>query len=156
MNFNSSYSDKSSSLLRRQFWTVFGQYMAPIPSADGEKINWINYKTEVRFIRFKLQLINNKEAIVIELSHPDLNVQLQQFEQLELFKKQFQQIVGTDWRWQKMNKNAVDKINCTIETLIENVNINMEFQWTEIISFFKPRLIALDNFWCSHKFAFQV
>lgn len=156
MNFNSSYSDKSSSLLRRQFWTVFGQYMAPIPSADGEKINWINYKTEVRFIRFKLQLINNKEAIVIELSHPDLNVQLQQFEQLELFKKQFQQIVGTDWRWQKMNKNAVDKINCTIETLIENVNINMEFQWPEIISFFKPRLIALDNFWCSHKFAFQV
>lgn len=87
MNFNNSYSGKSPSLLSQKFWTVFGQYMAPIPSAQGEKINWINYKTAVRFIRFKLQLINNMAAIVIELSHPDLDVQLQQFEQFELFKK---------------------------------------------------------------------
>lgn len=147
--------DKSASLLTQQFWTVFGQYMAPIPSADGEKINWINYKTEVRFIRFRLQSINSIASVAIELSHPDINVQQQQFEQLGLFKKQFQQICATDWRWRKMNKDERNKITCSIETSIENVSIMNESQWPQIISFFKPRLISLDNFWCSYKFALQ-
>lgn len=146
---------KSASLLTKQFWTVFGQYMAPIPSADGEKINWINYKTEVRFIRFRLQSINTIASVAIELSHPDSNVQEQQFEQLGLFKKQFQQICGTDWRWRKMNKDEENKITCSIETSIENVSIMNESQWPQIISFFKPRLISLDNFWCSYKFVLQ-
>ena len=49
------YSKKEISLTRQEFWTAFGQYMAPIPSAGGEKINWINYKTGVKHIYFKME-----------------------------------------------------------------------------------------------------
>ncbi len=39
------FSKQEASQLRKDFWTAFGLYMRPIPSAEGDKINWINYKT---------------------------------------------------------------------------------------------------------------
>lgn len=104
------YSKQSASLLRQQFWTAFGQYMAPVISAEGEKINWVNYKTGEKFIRFNMQCINNAANIAIELSHPDIVLQQQQFDQLSKFKKQFQQVCGNDWRWQKMIQDEHNKI----------------------------------------------
>jgi hypothetical protein len=102
-----------------------------------------------------LQTNNNTASVAIELSHPDLNIQTQQFEQLLLFKKQFQEIGGTDWRWQKMNKDEGDKVTSTVETSIEHVSLLNESHWPQIISFFKLNLISLDAFWCSYKFALQ-
>ena len=33
------YSKQEASFLNQKFWTSLGQYLAPIPSAEGEKIN---------------------------------------------------------------------------------------------------------------------
>ena len=142
-------------MLTKQFWTTFGRYIAPVFSAEGEKINWINYKTAVKFIRFRLQANNNVASIAIELSNPDINIQLQQFQQLVIFKKQFQKIFGMDWEWKKMINDGHGKITCTIEVSIGDVSVMNIFQWPQIISFFKPKLISLDTFWCGYKFAFH-
>lgn len=142
-------------MLTKQFWTTFGQYITPVFSAEGEKINWINYKTAVKFIRFRLQANNNIASIAIELSNPDINIQLQQFQQLVIFKKQFQKIFGMDWEWKKMINDGHGKITCTIEVSIGDVSVMNIFQWPQIISFFKPKLISLDTFWCGYKFAFH-
>ena len=48
------FSKQHASQLRKEFWTVFGQYMSPINSYEGEKINWINYKTGVKGLQFKM------------------------------------------------------------------------------------------------------
>ena len=142
-------------MLTKQFLTTFGQYIAPVFSAEGEKINWINYKTAVKFIRFRLQANNNVASIAIELSNPDINIQLQQFQQLTMFKKQFQKICGMDWEWKKMINDGRGKITCTIEVSIGDVSVMNISQWPQIISFFKPKLISLDTFWCGYKFAFH-
>ena len=79
------YSRQEASQLRKEFWTAFGQYMQPILSAEGEKVNWINYKTGEKHIYFRMQVDNKKAFIGIELSHPDAGVQQLYFEQfLEL------------------------------------------------------------------------
>ena len=39
------YTKQEAAQLRKEFWTAFGQYMKPVPTEDGEKVNWINYKT---------------------------------------------------------------------------------------------------------------
>jgi hypothetical protein len=50
------FSKQETAQLRKEFWTVFGQYMSPILSAAGEKISWINYKTGVKGVQFKMEL----------------------------------------------------------------------------------------------------
>jgi len=144
-----------TSILKPQFWSVFGKYMAPVPSAEGEKINWINYKTGVKFIRFNMQCTGNAVFIALEFSHPDTVLQQQQFDQLATFKKQFQELCGNDWRWQKTVPEGNNKTISSIAVSIDDVNIMNQSDWPKIISFLKMRLISLDKFWCDYKFALQ-
>jgi hypothetical protein len=64
------YSKEQISKLKTQFWTNFGQYMKPVPSASGQPVNWINYKTGIRNIHFKMDADNTSAVIAVEISHP--------------------------------------------------------------------------------------
>lgn len=145
----------SSSSKSQQFWKSFGQYMAPVPSAEGGKINWINYKTEVRFVRFTINLMYDNVIIGVELFNPDINLQEEQFEQLHQFKKQFTEICGTDWIWTKLVTDEHGKMLSSITCTLFKVNISNDTDWPAIITFLKQRLISLDNFWSNYKFVFQ-
>lgn len=48
------YTREQISQLRQEFWTTFGQYMSPVLSAEGGKINWLNYKTGIKHLHFKM------------------------------------------------------------------------------------------------------
>ncbi|MFA6248901.1 MAG: DUF4268 domain-containing protein, partial [Mucilaginibacter sp.] len=48
------YSKDQASQLKQAFWTAFGQYMGPVLSAEGLRTNWINYKTGVKHIYFRM------------------------------------------------------------------------------------------------------
>lgn len=149
------YSKHAATLLSQQFWTSFGQYMSPVLSAGGEKLSWVNYKTGIKYTRFALKLIGNTATISIEFSHPDMVVQLCQFDQLAACKNFFIEECGDDWKWQKMLKVENNKAISNITASIENVSVLNQSDWPEIISFFKPRLISLDKFWSNFKFALQ-
>lgn len=146
----------SNSAVNQQFWKTFGQYMAPVPSAGGEKINWINYKTGVKHIRFTMQQIEGNIRIAIELSNPDIIIQMQEFEELSELKREFLKICGEDWIWTKQVSDANGRMFSSISADIKNINILKETDWSAIISFLKPRLIALDNFWNNYKYIFQM
>lgn len=149
------YSKQPAPLVRQQFWTAFGQYMWPILSAGGEKINWVNYKTGVKFIRINMQCEDGVAFIAIELSQPDAGIQVWQFDQISQFKKQFQGICGADWKWKQFNSGNDKKLISSITAYLENVHILNQSDGPAIISFFKERIIALDNFWNEYQFALQ-
>ena len=69
------YTKHEASQLRREFWTVFGLYMIPIPSADGDKISWINYKTGEKNVYFKMHADGKEAVIGIELTYQDIATQ---------------------------------------------------------------------------------
>ena len=48
------YSKHEASQLRQEFWTPFGRYMQPVLSSEGERVNWINYKTGAKHIYFRM------------------------------------------------------------------------------------------------------
>ena len=65
------YKSHEAAKLTKEFWTTFGTYMAPVLSAEGEKINWINYKTGVNDIRFNLQAGKNNAFVAMEFLYAD-------------------------------------------------------------------------------------
>ena len=69
------YSKQEASQLRQAFWTAFGQYMLPVPSGEGEKVNWTNYKTGEKDLYFRMNADNKQATIAIELTHKDEGVQ---------------------------------------------------------------------------------
>ena len=76
------YSRAEATQLRQAFWTAFGQYMAPVLSAEGEKVNWPNYKTGIKHVYFRMRADTRTASIGIELTHPDAGIR-------ELFFEQF-------------------------------------------------------------------
>ena len=149
------YSKHEASLITQQFWTAFGKYMAPVLSAEGEKINWVNYKTGEKDIRFVMSADSKGARVCITLSHSDTGMQTLYFDKFLQFKKVLHKMLGEDWIWERLKMNQHGKMVSEIYTSLQEVNVLNKTDWPGIISFLKARVIALDVFWCEFKYAFE-
>jgi hypothetical protein len=149
------FSREEASRLRQQFWINFGKYMKPVLNAEGLLINWVNYKTGVKHISFKMDAEQKFASIAIEIGHPDAGVRNLLFQQFEEFKTMLESTLQESWDW---NEHAIDNLGkqvTRIELVLPKVSVFSEQQWPDIISFLKPRIIALDSFWCDVKPVFE-
>lgn len=149
------YTKQEASRLREMFWTTFGQYMRPILSADGEKVNWVNYKTGIQGIYFKMEADNKAASIAIVLSHANTHVRLSQYEQLLRLKNILRKSMDENWTWQQEVEDEHGRPISKIWMEINQVNIYNNADWPRLISFFKPRIVALDNFWSIAKYGLE-
>jgi hypothetical protein len=129
--------------------------MMPILNADGEKINWINYKTGYKGVQFKMEANNNEAIISIELSHKDVDIQQLYFEQFLELKKQLHNTLIEEWKWQLHLQNNQGRVISKIYKELFGVSVFKKEDWPQLIPFFKQRIIALDQFWSNYKFAFD-
>ena len=149
------YSKQEASLIRKKFWTSLGQYMKPLLNSEGERVNWLNYKTNIKHIYFRMDAGKFQASIAIELTHPDAEMQWQYFEQFIALKNILEETVGEPWQWQPDIADENGNIISRIGIELKNVNIFNTNDWPAIISFFKPRIMALDSFWNMVKFGFE-
>ncbi len=150
------YSRQEASQLRQAFWTTFGQYMAPITSAEGDKVSWVNYKTGIKHLYFRMQAGNKSASIAIEISHPDTELQQWYYEELIKFKKLFRTFVEEEWQWLLHTTDEQDKVVSRIFTEQAGISVFRKEDWPALISFFKSRIIALDAFWHAVKYHFKM
>jgi hypothetical protein len=149
------YSKAEITRLRQAFWTAFGQYMAPVPSAEGDTTNWINYKTGVKNVYFRMQADNRRASIAIELSHPDAGIRELFWEQFLELKTLLHETLGETWTWEADATDAQGQLLSRIHQDLPGVNLFSRDDWPKLISFFKPRLIALDAFWADAQYSFE-
>ena len=149
------YSKAEASQLRQAFWTTFGQYMAPVLSDDGLETNWINYKTGVKGVQFKLHADNRHASIAIELTQPDAGVRELFFEQFLALRTLLHETLGEEWTWAPDAANEHGRPLSRIYKELAPANLFNRNDWPALISFFKPRLIALDAFWNGAQYAFE-
>lgn len=153
--FGAMYTRQEASRIRQEFWTTFGQYMMPIPSAEGAKVAWLNYKTGEKNIYFRMNADNKKASIGIELTHSDPEIQQLYFEQFNELKKLLHSALDEEWNWTLHTTDEYGKTISRIYTELYGVNIFKKEDWPRLISFFKPRILALDEFWSSAKYGFE-
>jgi len=150
------YSKDQASQLKQAFWTTFGQYIAPQLSAEGLRVNWINYKTGLKNLFFKMQADGKSAYIAIELTHADPGMQELLYEQFREFRRLLENQLEEEWDWQLHTQDEYGKTITRIGITLQHVSIFKQEDWPALISFFKPRIIALDEFWTDVKDAFEV
>ncbi|MCY7290586.1 MAG: DUF4268 domain-containing protein [Ferruginibacter sp.] len=129
------YTKEEASAIRHKFWTSFGQYMSPVPSASCEKVHWINYKTGIMGISFKMNADKNSAVVAIEIMLPNTMLQYQYFSTFTKFEKQFKEITAGKWVMEKNYINEYHQSLCRIFIEIQEVNIFNKNDWPTIISF---------------------
>ena len=150
------YSREEARKLKEQFWTSFGQYMSVISSADGEKVNWVNYKTGIKHLFFKMNADNKNAYIMIEITHPDTSIRELIYAQFLEFKHLLEAALEEEWEWDEVYYDEYAKPTSRISLTLPKKNIFKKDDWPDLISFFKPRMIALDDFWSTAKYSFDI
>lgn len=149
------YTKAEATTIKQKFWTSFGMYMSPVPSATEEKINWINYKTGIKGISFKMDADKHSAFVSVEIFLKNTMLQHQYFDIFNNFAQQFESIAGKDWQFNREDFIEQKGNISRIAIKLNNVNVFMEDDWPAIIAFLKKHLIALDAFWAEYKPAFQ-
>lgn len=129
--------------------------MAPVLSSEGLRTNWVNYKTGLKHVYFKMQADKKSASIAIELNHPDAGIQELFFEQFTELKQMLQEALGEVWEWDLHTADENGKTVSRIYKEIRGVSVFNQDDWPELISFFKPRIIALDEFWNNAMYSFD-
>lgn len=149
------YSKQEAAQLKAAFWTAFGQYMTPVLSAEGEKVSWANYKTGEKNIHFRLHADNKTASVAIELTHADAGIQQLYFEQFVQLKTILEGFTGEAWMWRLHAADDWGKTVSRIHTELHGASVFKREDWPRLISFFKPRMVALDGFWSNVKYGFE-
>jgi hypothetical protein len=149
------YSKDQASQIRQAFWTTFGQYIAPQLSADGLKMNWVNYKTGIKHVNFRMEAGNRSASIAIEIAQPDPDIQEIFFEQFKELKAVLHDALQEEWEWELHATNEYGKVVSRIYKDLPQASLFNRDDWPKLISFFKPRIIALDEFWSTAKYSFD-
>lgn len=150
------YSREEAKRLKEQFWTSFGQYMIGVPSADMEKVNWVNYKTGIKHLFFRMDGTNKTAVIMIEITHPDPSIRELMFAQFVELKNVLHTALGEEWEWDPVYYDAYGKETARISLSLDKVSVFKNTDWPTLISFFKPRIIAIDEFWSTAKYTFDI
>lgn len=149
------FKREEASRIRHEFWTTFGQYMRPIPSEEGLKINWVNYHTGLKDVYFRMDAASKAATISISIEHNDAGIRELYFEQFLEFKDMLHATLGEVWEWQLHGSIEQGREISRIYTFLPSVSVFNKEDWPALISFFKPRIIALDAFWSDAKYTFE-
>lgn len=150
------YTREEAAAIKEQFWRTFGQYMAVVPSAEGLRVNWINYKTGIKQLHFKTDATSKKATVSIEMTHADAGMRALMFEQWKQLQTLLMAHLEEEWEWEEDVENDYGRVVSRISYTITGVNIFKKEEWSKLISFFKPRLIALDAFWADAQYGFEL
>jgi hypothetical protein len=121
--------------------------MRPVPGANGETVNWMNYRTGIKGFFFRMDAGKDAARIGIELDLRDEELRERYYNQLQVLQNLLEEETGEQWEWEKLLLDEQGQIISRISKTLDGVNVFNEADWPAIISFFKPRIIALDRFW---------
>lgn len=145
------YGKAAASAQRSQFFTVLGQYLSPIPSMSGERPQWINYRTGIKDVYIRMEILERTCRIGFVISHPDEHNRLAFFDGFVLLRPIWDEICGRDWIWEADSLQPDGQPCARISRSLGAVTVMNKADWPEMISFFKDNLIKLDAFWFSVK-----
>lgn len=152
------YTKEEAREITTLFWTSFGKYMQKHKSQFQFHNKWVNYRTGVKDVYFRLKLDKSMAIVCIELQHKDQGIRELYFQQFEELKRVFTEIVG-EWKWEfdelvytpEGNYLALSKISIAID----GVNLFNKETWQKTFQFFEEHMLKLDEFWADFNEIFK-
>lgn len=98
---------------------------------------------------------NRVARIAIQVTHYDTGIQELFYEQFLEIKTMLESYLNEEWNWQLHHTDLEGKTISRIYKELPGTSIFNRDDWPKLISFFKPRIIALDEFWSVGKYSFD-
>jgi hypothetical protein len=149
------YSRAQSAQLKEEFWIAFGKYISLHPNSEGRRINWVNYHTGHKNLYFRLAAGKGTASVSIQITDQDELMRELYYDKFLSFRTIIHNTLNEEWIWEMKHTNEHGKTISRIYKEIDGVSVYDKTTWPGIISFLKPRIIALDEVWNDIKDAFE-
>ena len=140
------WSKEEAKKRRIKFFTNFGIYMKKSIPKYGEKIRWVNYRTGVSSIKFKIEAKKGYSRVCIDINNKDEGVREVFFEQFEELKTILHSTMD-ELNWVKKHRIDSGLYISRIYTELKGPSINQESEWGQIYRFLEKNMCALHEFW---------
>lgn len=144
------YTKEEKKAIKTEFWTSFGVYMRKYTSQYG-KVHWVNYKTKIKDLYFRLEFTNSEAIFAIDLQHKDDGIRELFYEQLTELKVVLQDSIGEELQWQELCFNEFNQPISRISTSLSGVNLYNKDDWHKVFLFFEKKMVGLHEFWLDFK-----
>lgn len=149
------FSREEAKAIRSEFWTTLGKLMPPPSQTEGRKVKWLNYKTGVKDLYFRMDADSKVARFSIDFQHRDEGIRALFYEQMEEFKSLLHAQMDEELIWDEVYIIDGRKEISRIYIEKRGLNLFMKKDWPELFAFFKPKMIALDEFWQDVKEIFK-
>ena len=128
-----SKSEKKKYIL--DFWNGFGLHMKKY-NADFGRVRWVNYRSNVKDIFFRLNVDNKAATFSIEMQHKDEGLRELFFEQFNELKIVLAYNIQEELIWEKKAFNQNNQAISGLFSDLNNVSIYNEKDLPSIFLFF--------------------
>lgn len=149
------YGKEEAKELKTLFWTSFGKYMRKHTTEYGSKIQWVNYKTGIKDIYFRLDADKRTAKVCVDLQHRDPEIREIFYDQFLETKTVFHELTGSEWIWLPIYIDDYGKEISRIYLEIDQVNMYNKDTWETMFLFFEKYMLGLDNYWEEFKDLFK-
>jgi Domain of unknown function (DUF4268) len=136
------------------FWNSFGLYMKKYNQRLG-RVRWVNYRTNVKDIYFRLDMTQKEAVFSIEIQHKDDGIRELFYEQFQELKTVLENSIGNDVVWEQVAFNQYNFPVSKIYIELNDVSIYNKDDWQKTFQFFEKRMVGLHEFWLEFNEVFK-
>lgn len=144
------FSKEELKELKIAFWNGFKEHMKKHKSSNGKRMNWLSYKTDIKFVFLRLDVTNKEASINFDIQHKYDDIRALVYEQMTELKVVLEDSISTKTIWNeniKYNNLTISRI-CWEKKDLNFYNVN---DHNEIYEFFKKTLLEFDVFYQDYK-----
>ena len=128
------------------FWNAYGLYMKKYNQRLG-RVRWVNYRSNVKDVFFRLDISPKKAKFSIEMQHYDDGIRALFYEQFLELKGVIKGTIGEDLIWEADSFNNFNQPASTIYCELVDVSVYKRDDWKKTFQFFEKRMLGLHEFW---------
>ena len=133
------------------FWEEFKQQMSKHRSASGRKMNWLQYKTDIKYIFLRLETNKSTVRVCFDIQFKDADIRSIVWEQMGELKKVLTDEMGEEGVWEEHYWNETISDFSIIYWEKTDLNYLNPEKKSAIFDFFEDKLIRFDKFYDIYK-----
>lgn len=144
-------SKEEYKIYKTSFWEEFKQLMSKHRSASGRKMNWLQYKTDLKDVYLRLETNKSNIRVCFDIQFKDPDIRSIVWEQMGELKKVLTNEIGEEGIWEEHFWNETINDFCRIYWEKDNLNFLDKKNKNEIFTFFEEKLLSFDRFYEVYK-----
>jgi len=131
--------------LKKDFWAAFANYTKFYSISEGEPIQWVLYKTEIKGIELKFEIENNAIRVILEINAKNNDRRFDIYVELDKYRKIIESDFDSNLIWIEDFELPEGKIVSRIYTETLNLNYYNTNSWSDIFKFMAENMLRLQS-----------